>query len=1048
MTDTNGAGDDLTPTRRRRRRTPEAAAPGEAIALLERPLDETADHRTLPQRPSEALGGLLTPGLAETEAPSTGRRSVRTVLKDAADFSELRRSPYGLAPLLILGGISFFQRFDTQAFSIAGPDIARDLNINVADIISIQAIVGFFVIFAAIYAGWLADRHRRVPFISIGTLVSGVFSAVTGRGRSFAGIATPRVIDDVADTAGSVPRFSLLADYYPPEVRGKAFAFLGTLAKSAGLLAPVAAGYAVQRFGWGTSFAIFATPLVVMAILAQIRLREPVRGYFERQAMGADEDVALEEEEPQSFGEAWRATWSVRTLRRITVANVFFGFTEAVGLYFAYFLAEKYGLSALERGIVFIPAVAAGLLGGFVGGALVDSFTRTNPSRVITVLGVFSLVLAPGVLLYVLQPPLPFLILAQSLIGFGGALVGPASSVVFAQVIPPQIRTQGLQLTALADIPGLLFGLPMAGYLFGQYGYTAVFLFSIPFAVVGSLILLSATGFFELDMRNAFASTMAADEWRRARAAGSSKLLVMRNVDVEYQGVQVLFGVDLDIEDGEIVALLGTNGAGKSTLLRALCGLQEASAGGIVFDGRDITHMPTHEIAARGVVQMPGGRGVFPGLTVRDNLLLGTWLTEDPADNQARVSEVMEIFPDLRERIDVRAGDLSGGQQQQLSLAQAFLAKPKLLLIDELSLGLAPQMVGRLIEIVKEINRRGVTVIVVEQSINVALTLADRAVFMEKGEVRFDGRTDDLLRRTDILRAVYVKGTSGSLGGATTSPNEARQRVAQLEEARPILEVEHLVKRFGGVTAVDDVSFALREGEVLGLIGPNGAGKTTVFELISGHQRADAGIVRFEGVDVTKLSPDARAQKKLIRRFQDARLFPSLTVYETLLVALEQRLEVRNAFLNAAQLPQARRAERRIRARADRLLELLDLGAYRDKFVRELSTGLRRIVDLACVLAAEPQVLLLDEPSSGIAQSEAEGLAPLLQQIRFETGCSILIIEHDMPLISAVSDELIAFDQGSLLLRGTPADVLADERVVESYLGTSEAAVNRSGSIS
>jgi branched-chain amino acid transport system ATP-binding protein len=204
-------------------------------------------------------------------------------------------------------------------------------------------------------------------------------------------------------------------------------------------------------------------------------------------------------------------------------------------------------------------------------------------------------------------------------------------------------------------------------------------------------------------------------------------------------------------------------------------------------------------------------------------------------------------------------------------------------------------------------------------------------------------------------------------------------------------------------------------------------------------------VVRYRGVDVSDLSPEERARKGLVRRFQDARLFPALTVFETLQVALEHRLEVKNPLMYAAGLPQARRAERRLRARAERLIELLELQSYRDKFVRELSTGLRRIVDLACVLATEPQVLLLDEPSSGIAQAEAESLAPLLRRIRFETGCSILIIEHDMTLISSVSDELLALDRGSVVLRGTPEAVLNDERVIESYLGTTEEAVNRSG---
>jgi branched-chain amino acid transport system ATP-binding protein len=146
-------------------------------------------------------------------------------------------------------------------------------------------------------------------------------------------------------------------------------------------------------------------------------------------------------------------------------------------------------------------------------------------------------------------------------------------------------------------------------------------------------------------------------------------------------------------------------------------------------------------------------------------------------------------------------------------------------------------------------------------------------------------------------------------------------------------------------------------------------------------------------------------------------------------------------------LPQARRAERRARQRADQLVDLLDLGSFRDKFVRELSTGLRRIVDIACVLANEPKVLLLDEPSSGIAQAEAEGLAPLLGRVRFETGCSILIIEHDMPLISAVSDELLALDRGAILTRGLPADVLDNDEVITAYLGGSDEAIRRSGSL-
>jgi branched-chain amino acid transport system ATP-binding protein len=259
------------------------------------------------------------------------------------------------------------------------------------------------------------------------------------------------------------------------------------------------------------------------------------------------------------------------------------------------------------------------------------------------------------------------------------------------------------------------------------------------------------------------------------------------------------------------------------------------------------------------------------------------------------------------------------------------------------------------------------------------------------------------------------------------------------------LDVRDVSVRFGGVTAVDGVSFSLEEGAALGIIGPNGAGKTTLFDIISGFVAPTAGAILLHGEDVTTKSPDQRVGLGLLRSFQDARLFPALTVHENIAVAHERHLDVRSATFAAMHLPNVRRSEEKAAARTDRLIELFGLGASRDKFVRELSTGQRRIVDMACVMAAEPRVLLLDEPSSGIAQKEAEELGPVLSRIRYETGCSLLIIEHDMPLIIAVADELLALELGAVVTRGAPNDVIEHPQVVASYLGTSEEAINRSG---
>jgi ABC-type branched-subunit amino acid transport system ATPase component/predicted MFS family arabinose efflux permease len=945
---------------------------------------------------------------------------------------DLRNSPNGLAPALIISLIAFFQIFDTQAFILAGPDIVRKFDLNIRTVVTITQFVGFVSIFAGLGLGWYGDRHRRLPIFVGATAVSGVAAMTTAAAHSTLTLGTPRVVDDASNIGGETQGVSLMADYYPTEARGRAYAMVGALRSAGELLALPSAGFLITTFGLRTTFVVFGAPIVAMAVVALVWLREPVRGYFERKELGAGEEVALKEDEPRSFGEAWRAAWAVRTLRRMFVSVMLtFAGLVAFRAYFGFFLFEKYGLNAGERGVVGTPAVAATLLGGFVAGALVDRFSVARPNRVVNVFATFLTISAVGLLFIAWAPALPVVILGACLFGFGLALLGPAFFAVFSQVVPANVRTQALQMTSLAVLPSLIFMTPISIGLQEQNGYPAVFLFSVPFLLLAALVSITAGPSFAVDRANASAQAMASEEWRRARASGKSKLLVSRAVDVSYGAVQVLFGVDFDVEEGEIIALLGTNGAGKSTLLRAISGSQEASGGAIVFDGRDITHMPPHEVTARGVVHMPGGRGVFPGLSVRENLALGGWLAED-ADIEPGLAEVYEIFPVLAERGDTLAGALSGGEQQQLSLAQAFLSNPKLLLIDELSLGLAPTVVGQLLDAVREIHRRGVTVVVVEQSVNVALQLADRAIFMEKGEVRFFGLTADLLRRPDILRAVYVKGTAG------VGARGPAQRKASDVATRPILEVEGLTKRYGGVTALDDLSLTVAESSVLGIIGPNGSGKTTLFDIVSGFLRPDAGRVHLQGVDVTTASPETRARRHLLRRFQDAALFPSLTVQENVLVALQSQLEVKSVVLSAVQAGRARRAERQIRLRADGLLELLQLGRYRDTFARDLSTGLRRIVDLACVLAASPEVLLLDEPSSGIAQAEAQALAPLLRRVRYETGCTLVIIEHDMALLSSVADELVALDRGAFVCRGAPAEVLEDERVVASYLGGSD----------
>jgi ABC-type branched-subunit amino acid transport system ATPase component/ABC-type branched-subunit amino acid transport system permease subunit len=545
-------------------------------------------------------------------------------------------------------------------------------------------------------------------------------------------------------------------------------------------------------------------------------------------------------------------------------------------------------------------------------------------------------------------------------------------------------------------------------------------------------------------------------------AVAPGTLLACRDVDVAYDSVQVLFGVDADVRDGETVALLGTNGAGKSTLLRAVSGLTLPRGGRVLFDGTDITRMTPAQRVALGIVQVPGGRSIFPTLTVEEHMRIATWSVADRAGNDARRSEAMRMFPVLQERAGQLAGNLSGGEQQQLGLAMAFVGSPRLLIIDELSLGLAPAVVEQLLGAVRAMRDRGVTVLLVEQSVNVALNVAERAYFMEKGEVRFEGPTHELLQRDDIVRSVFLEGARGGVAPGAAGGGELQAAAEVVLSGRgvrlprtvrngskdgavePVLAARDVSVSFGGIRAVGGVSVSVNPGEILGIIGPNGAGKTTLFDVLSGFVRPSTGRVLLHGRDVTDLSPDARAWLGLGRSFQDARIFPAMTVAENLATALERHLPVRDHAAAALCLPRVRQAEEDVAWAVSDLIELMSLQAYRDKFVRELSTGSRRIVDLAMVLAHDPDVLILDEPSSGIAQREAEALAPLLHHIRAQTGCALLVIEHDIPLVTAVSDRMVAMELGRVIAEGAPQQVIRDPRVVASYLGTDEATIKRS----
>ncbi|MFC4069349.1 ABC transporter permease subunit [Actinoplanes subglobosus] len=260
----------------------------------------------------------------------------------------------------------------------------------------------------------------------------------------------------------------------------------------------------------------------------------------------------------------------------------------------------------------------------------------------------------------------------------------------------------------------------------------------------------------------------------------------------------------------------------------------------------------------------------------------------------------------------------------------------------------------------------------------------------------------------------------------------------------PLLEVSGIRRSFGGVRAVQDATFTVTAGEIVGIIGPNGAGKTTLFEILAGFTAADGGVVRYQGKPVTAWTPERRAKAGLVRSFQDARLFPAMTVRENVMVAAE----CGNPAHPGLDVIGDDRPERAKAARADAALSAMGLGWLADRPVGELSTGTRRVVELCCLLTLRPRLLLLDEPSSGLTQADGRALGDLMLRVRAELGTTILVIEHDLPLLSRVADRLIAMDAGTVIAQGPPDEVRNHPAVVLSYLGTDEAAVARSGDLS
>ncbi len=688
--------------------------------------------------------------------PDTDRAEARTeVLPDdllpganaeAISLGEVVRRG-GVSTLVVLVGLRLLDSLEGQAFAVLSPDIQAGLGLSDTALGAVAGLGAAIFVLAALPLGYLADRRRRTTIAAVCAAVAAGFTLATGLVVAVWQLALARFGVGIGKASLLPVHNSLLADRYPVAGRARVFAAHNLAAPAAAVLGPVLVGglaaIAGGAEGWRLPFLVLAVPMTVFAVAARF-LPEPAHGLQEREALESTDDSSAATANdvpdiPISYATATERLLKIRTLSFLLLGVGVLGFVlVAVPTFLNVLLEDRFGLDALGRGLAVSVTEVGSLLGVLVGGVAGDRLLRRSPPAAIVFLGAGTAVYGLLFTVALFLPGLIPMLLGVSLANFALYAATVPIYAFVAAVVPARLRSLGFALLGIYIflLGGFLGGI-ITGLLSDAHGTRfALAVVTAPVCLVAAALASYGARFVRRDMSLVVEELVEErDERRRIRETGADlPVLQVRNLDVSYGPVQVLFGVDLDVARGEVLALLGTNGAGKSTVLRAISGLVLAERGVVRLNGRSITYVGAPERVGLGVVQMPGGKGVFPSLSVTDNLLAGchrfAW---DRPRVRARIEASLELFPQLADLADQAAGLLSGGEQQMLALAKAMLAEPEILLIDELSLGLAPVAVGQLLDVVGRLRDQGVTMMLVEQSVNVALAVADRAVFLERG---------------------------------------------------------------------------------------------------------------------------------------------------------------------------------------------------------------------------------------------------------------------------------------------------------------------------
>jgi ABC-type branched-subunit amino acid transport system ATPase component/predicted MFS family arabinose efflux permease len=727
---------------------------GSAASLVSAVLDEEAARQAAQDRaheqiifPDDLLPGVNSEPVNFTEAFAKG----------------------GTRMFVILGLLISLDQLTLNAVQTLEPELRSTFHISNGAVVFITSASSLFYALGAIPMGWLADRMRRVPIVAGASLLAALFTILSGLAGSAFVFFWLICVTGVAKADGIAVHQPLLADNYPIGIRARMSAALNIGQQVLGNLSPVLvgaiAGWVGGKEGWRWAFFILGIPGGIVA-LAAFFMREPPRGQFEKDDVLGE---VIEDEHPMqpSMEAAFARLKKISTVRTSISAFAALGFgIFALGsLQVLYLNDTLHVTNTLHRGFILSLAGWTAVPFLYPVGRYFDRTYRKNPPKALTLVG---LLILPSAIF----TPLQVSTHSTTMFVIWGIPQAVLTACAFAMVTPVLQAVCPYRIRGLGVAMGVMYivfiggfgGAILASFFTNSFGVrTTVFILLVPTSIVGSLLLMNGARFIRHDLSLVVEELLEEQEEQRKRAADGARVPVLQmvNTDFSYGPVQVLFDVNFEVHKGECVALLGTNGAGKSTILRCISGLEVPERGVLRLNGRNITFVAPEQRVKHGIVQLPGGKGVFPSLSVMQNLKVAARLRRGTAGEiDARITDVLELFPELAERPKQLAKSLSGGQQQMLALARVLMQDPEILLIDELSLGLAPVVGQRLLELVDRLRARGQTMVIVEQSLNVALAISDRAIFLEKGTVKFEGDAQELLDRDDLARAVFF-GTEG-----------------------------------------------------------------------------------------------------------------------------------------------------------------------------------------------------------------------------------------------------------------------------------------------